>query len=103
MPLKFKFKSKDEIPAEHLPFYVERDALNARLVEVAINQGVTVAGSKRGLRPSAIPDALARFRVILQTCANIAMPRQYAGVRARRGERWTGLARASARPANEKW
>src|SRR5262245_38937082 len=25
MALKFKFKSKDEIPAEHLPFYLERD------------------------------------------------------------------------------
>jgi topoisomerase-4 subunit A len=25
MPLKFKFKTKDEIPAEHLPFYAERD------------------------------------------------------------------------------
>ena len=25
MPLKFKFKSKDEIPAEHLSLYVERD------------------------------------------------------------------------------
>ena len=25
MPLKFKFKSKDEIPTEHLGFYIERD------------------------------------------------------------------------------
>ncbi len=25
MALKFKFKSKDEIPAEHLNLYVERD------------------------------------------------------------------------------
>lgn len=25
MPLKFKVKTKDEIPAEHLPFYAERD------------------------------------------------------------------------------
>jgi len=25
MPLKFKYKSKEEIPAEHLTFYVERD------------------------------------------------------------------------------
>ena len=159
MPLKFKFKSKDEIPAEHLSFYVERDgaflldvegatdkarvdefrnhnlalkrqldelthkyegidpdnvkslleekrrleeakhlkegevdklvesrtrtlksdlekqisnlasehdALNARLVEIEINQGVTVAGSKHGLRPSAIPDALARGRRVFQ-------------------------------------
>ena len=25
MALKFKFKTKDEIPAEHLPLYAERD------------------------------------------------------------------------------
>ena len=25
MPLKYKFKTKDEIPAEHLPLYAERD------------------------------------------------------------------------------
>jgi len=25
MALKFKYKSKDEVPADHLPFYVERD------------------------------------------------------------------------------
>ena len=25
MPLKFKFKSKDEIPADHLPLYAERE------------------------------------------------------------------------------
>jgi hypothetical protein len=25
MALKFKFKSKDEVPAEHQSFYVERD------------------------------------------------------------------------------
>src|SRR3954453_10516741 len=25
MALKFKFKSKDEVPEEHLPFYAERD------------------------------------------------------------------------------
>lgn len=25
MPLKFKFKTKDEIPADHLPLYAERE------------------------------------------------------------------------------
>jgi hypothetical protein len=161
MALKFKFKSKEEIPAEHLPFYIERDgafvldaegavekskldefrqnnvallkqvedfktrfagvdpdqvralmeekqkleeaqqlkagevekvvenrvktlraelenqvstvtaerdALNARLVEIEINQGVIVSATKRGLRPTAIPDAVSRaqkmFRLI---------------------------------------
>ena len=40
----------------------ERDALNAKLTHVQIDQGVIVAGTKRGLRPSAIPDLTARAR-----------------------------------------
>jgi len=28
MPLKFKFKTKDEIPADHLPLYAERDGVD---------------------------------------------------------------------------
>jgi hypothetical protein len=155
MALKFKFKSKDEIPAEHLPFYAERDgawhldvdgaadkskldefrannvallkerdelkerfagidpeevrqlaeekrrleeaqalkagevekvvearvkalkgdfdkqlssvtgerdALNARLSAIQIDQGVIAAATKRGLRPTAMPDITARAR-----------------------------------------
>src|SRR6266446_4402356 len=33
----------------------ERDALNARLADIQINQGVIVAATKRGLRSTAIP------------------------------------------------
>src|ERR1041384_1258250 len=36
--------------------------LNARLVAVQIDQGVTAAATKRGLRPTAIPDITARAR-----------------------------------------
>ena len=32
LALKFKFKSKDDVPAEHLPLYAERDG--ARLLDV---------------------------------------------------------------------
>jgi hypothetical protein len=159
MALKFKFKSKDEVPAEHLPFYAERDgawvldvdgavekskldefrnsnvallkerdelkqrfdgidpdavralaaekqkleetaqlkagevekvfesrtktlkgefdkqlssvtterdALNARLVAIQIDQGVITVASKRGLRASAMPDITARARGVFR-------------------------------------
>ena len=159
MPLKYKFKSKDEIPAEHLPHYAERDgawvldvdgavekskldefrnsnvslikerddlkkryegidpdavkaladekrqleeaqqlkagevekvvenrikgvkadlekqiatlsgerdALTGRLTSIQIDQGVLTVATKRGLRPTAIPDITARARSIFR-------------------------------------
>ena len=44
----------------------ERDALNARLVAIQIDQGVITAASKRGLRASAIPDLKGRARSIFK-------------------------------------
>jgi vacuolar-type H+-ATPase subunit I/STV1 len=38
----------------------ERDSLNARLADIQINQGVIVAATKRGLRPTAIADVTLR-------------------------------------------
>jgi hypothetical protein len=38
----------------------ERDALNTRLADIQINQGVIVAATKRGLRPTAIADLTLR-------------------------------------------
>ncbi len=40
----------------------ERDALNARLVAIQIDQGVVAVASKRGLRTTAIPDITSRAR-----------------------------------------
>jgi hypothetical protein len=40
----------------------ERDALTAKLTDIQINQGVIIAGTRRGLRPTAIPDITARAR-----------------------------------------
>jgi hypothetical protein len=40
----------------------ERDTLNSKLTDIQINQGVIIAGTKRGLRSSAIPDITARAR-----------------------------------------
>lgn len=44
----------------------ERDALNARLVAIQIDQGVITAATKRGLRPTALPDITARARTIFK-------------------------------------
>ena len=119
MAIKFRAKSKDEIPAEHQRLYVERDgawvldvdgavekwrleefrssnvalmrerdeikrrferseseqvqavvaerdALNARLTAIQIDQGVTTVATKRGLRPTAIPDITARARSVFR-------------------------------------
>lgn len=44
----------------------ERDTLNSRLVTIQIDQGVVVAATKRGLRPTAIPDITARARNIFK-------------------------------------
>jgi len=44
----------------------ERDALNARLVAIQIDQGVIGVASKRGLRATAIPDITARARGVFR-------------------------------------
>ena len=44
----------------------ERDALNSRLTAIQIDQGVLTAATKRGLRPTAIPDITARARVVFK-------------------------------------
>jgi len=49
----------------------ERDALNARLVAIQIDQGVTAAATKRGLRASAIPDITARARGVFRLVSGV--------------------------------
>ena len=44
----------------------ERDALNSRLVAIQIDQGVITTATKRGLRPTAMPDITARARSIFR-------------------------------------
>ena len=57
---------KSDLEKQITGLATERDALTSRLVEIEINQGVTLAATKRGLRPSAIPDAVARARKVFQ-------------------------------------
>jgi len=44
----------------------ERDSLTSRLTAIQIDQGVTTAATKRGLRPTAIPDITARARLVFK-------------------------------------
>ena len=44
----------------------ERDALNARLAAIQIDQGVIGVASKRGLRATAMPDITARARGVFR-------------------------------------
>ncbi len=44
----------------------ERDALNSRLTSIQIDQGVTTVATKKGLRPTAIPDITARARNVFK-------------------------------------
>lgn len=44
----------------------ERDALTTRLTAIQIDQGVITAATKRGLRPTAIPDITSRARTVFK-------------------------------------
>jgi hypothetical protein len=44
----------------------ERDALTSRLTAIQIDQGVITVATKRGLRPTAIPDITSRARVVFK-------------------------------------
>lgn len=44
----------------------ERDSLTSRLTAIQIDQGVLTAATKRGLRPTAIPDITARARTVFK-------------------------------------
>ena len=44
----------------------ERDTLTSRLTAIQIDQGVITAATKRGLRPTALPDITARARLVFK-------------------------------------
>jgi hypothetical protein len=44
----------------------ERDALNSRLTAIQIDQGVITVATKRGLRPTALPDITSRARTVFK-------------------------------------
>ena len=64
----------------------ERDELNARLTEIQIDQGVTDAASKKGLRPTAIADITARARRVFKLVQGVPVPHEADGETVRMGK-----------------
>ena len=51
----------------------ERDSLNSRLSTIQIDQGILAAATRRGLRPTAIPDITARARATFKLVNGIPL------------------------------
>jgi hypothetical protein len=138
MALKFKAKTKDEVPAELQSLYVERDgafvldvegavdrarvdevrssnvalmsqlaeqkkrfeaieseqvksiaaerdSLNAKLTAIQVDQGVLTVATKKGLRPTAIPDITARARTVFKLSQGVPVPYEADGQTVRVG------------------
>ena len=58
--------AKGEWDKERKTLTEDRDTLTSRLTAIQIDQGVTTAATKRGLRPTAIPDITARARLVFR-------------------------------------
>jgi hypothetical protein len=57
---------KSQLERHYSGIVAERDALNSQLTAVSIDQGVTNAASKKGLRATAIPDITSRARTVFK-------------------------------------
>jgi hypothetical protein len=58
--------AKNQMERHYSGIVAERDALNSALTAVSIDQGVTTVASRKGLRPTAIPDITARARSVFK-------------------------------------
>jgi hypothetical protein len=58
--------AKNEWDKQFSAVATERDALNSRLTAIQIDQGIITSATKRGLRPTAIPDITARARLVFK-------------------------------------
>ena len=64
----------------------ERDALNARLTSIQIDQAVVTEATKRGLRPTAIPDITARARMTFRLVNGVPQAFEADGMSVRFGK-----------------
>ena len=64
----------------------ERDTLAARLTTTQIEQGVTESATKRGLRPTAIPDITSRARTVFRLVNGVPTAFEADGKTARVGK-----------------
>ena len=68
----------------HAPVLAERDALTGRLTAIQIDQAVVTEATKRGLRPTAIPDITSRARINFKLVNGV--PQAFDGETARMGK-----------------
>ncbi|HEY9175017.1 MAG TPA: hypothetical protein VI136_22235 [Verrucomicrobiae bacterium] len=64
----------------------ERDSLNTRLTAIQIDQGIITAATKRGLRPTAIPDITARARTVFKLANGVPRAFEADGTTVRYGK-----------------
>ena len=76
---------KAELDRVHAPVVAERDALHGRLTAIQIDQAVVSEATKRGLRPTAIPDITARARMNFKLVGGVPQPFEADGQTARMG------------------
>ena len=68
----------------HAPVVAERDALTGRLTAIQIDQAVVTEATRRGLRPTAIPDITSRARLNFKLVNGV--PQAFDGETARTGK-----------------
>ena len=68
---KFQEVLADKLKAAVGPVAAERDALTGKLSALLIDQAVVTEATKRGLRPTAIPDATARARATFKLVGGV--------------------------------
>jgi len=81
---KFQDVMADRLKAALSPVVAERDTLNARLTTLLIDQAVVAEATKRGLRPTAIPDITSRARMTFKLVDGV--PQAFDGEKLRTGK-----------------
>jgi len=77
--------AKSEWDKQQAALTSERDALTSRLTAIQIDQGVITTATKRGLRPTAIPDITARARVVFKLVKGVPQAFEADGATVRYG------------------
>jgi hypothetical protein len=63
--------ARGEADKQVVALTAERDSLNGRLVTIQIDQGVVATATKRGLKPTAIPDITSRARSVFRLVGGV--------------------------------
>ena len=78
--------AKGEWDKERKALTEDRDTLTSRLTAIQIDQGVTTAATKRGLRPTAIPDITSRARLVFRLVTGVPRAFEADGTTVRYGK-----------------